>query len=47
VSEDSQQATVRGKMRSEQIDHDEDEESNTESHGETFIHNSLQTILRD
>ncbi len=47
TSKNGRQATVRGKMRSKQIDGEEDQEPNTKSDREAFCHPGLPTILKD
>jgi len=47
TSDQGQQATVRGKMRREQVDSEEDQESNAKPDRKAFWHFHLPTILKD
>jgi len=47
ASENGEQAAVRGEMRRDQIDRDEQQESCTKSKDEAFGHGDVPTILKD
>ena len=47
TSKNGRQATVRGEMRSKQIDGEEYQEPNAKSDREAFCHPGLPTILKD